>query len=187
MGRAKKDRSMKTKHNKTFGPSDTDFDMNACVNYDPKGWGTVASGFQLSANKLVDFARTSESEIDILIYPIAFLFRHTLELVLKIATQTTSTARVIEKGHNLLDRWDAIAPQAEERFKDDPSYIDFKGLREIIKDFENVDKGSFDFRYPFTTSGDRTLDGITNININDLAKRANHAIEQLTLIINAYE
>ncbi|AMV31708.1 hypothetical protein VN12_06275 [Pirellula sp. SH-Sr6A] len=177
---------MKTKYNKTFGPSDTDFDMNACVGYDPNSWGTNASGFQLSANKLVDFARTSESDIDILIYPIAFLFRHTIELLLKKATQTTGTSRVIEKGHNLLDRWDAIAPQAEERFKGNPSYIDFKGLREVIKDFENVDSGSFDFRYPFTTSGNRTLDGVTNVNINVLAQRANNAIEQLTLIIDAY-
>ena len=177
---------MKIKHNKTFGPSDTDFDMNACVGAGPNTWGTIASGFQLSANKLVEFARTSESDIDAVIYPIAFLFRHAIELLIKKATQTMGTSRVIEKGHNLLDRWDKIAPQAKERFEEDPSYIDFKGLREIIKDFDNVDKGSFEFRYPFTTNGDRTLDGITNVNINTLADRANHAIEQLTLIINAY-
>lgn len=177
---------MKLKHNKTFGPSDTDFDMNACVGAGPNTWGTVASGFQLSANKLVEFARTSESDVDIVVYPIAFLFRHAIELLLKKATQNTGSSRSIEKGHNLLDRWDTIAPQAKERFKEDPSYIDFKGLREIIKDFENVDKGSFEFRYPFTTFGERTLAGITNINLNALAHRANYAIEQLTLIINAH-
>jgi hypothetical protein len=177
---------MKLKHNKTFGPSDTDFDMNACVGAGPTGWRILAAGFQLSANKLVEFARANEREVDVVIYPIAFLFRHAIELLLKNATQITGTSIVIEKGHNLIDRWDAIAPHAKERFKGDPSYIDFKDLREIIEDFENVDKKSFEFRYPFTTDGHRTLDGITNININVLARRANHAIEQLILIINAY-
>lgn len=160
--------------------------MNACVGYDPNSWGTIASGFQLGANELVNFARTSESDIDTLVYPIAFLYRHTIELLLKNAAQTTGTSRVIEKRHNLLDLWDAIAHQAEKRFHDDPSYIDFKGLREIIEDFENIDGRSFEFRYPFSTNGKRTLEGVTNININVLAQRANHAIEQLKLIINAY-
>lgn len=90
--------------------------------------GNYCVWLSIEGEKLVDFARTSGSDIDALVYPIVFLFRDKFELSPEMATKTTSASRVTEMGRSLVYRWDAIAFGAEERFKGNSSHIDFKRL-----------------------------------------------------------
>jgi hypothetical protein len=178
--------SKKIAYNSTFRPDDRDFSLNACLGYSPNEFGTIARGFQSAANNLVAHVSDHESDLDGMVYPIAFLYRHAVETTLKIAIVATGTEMTNEPNHLLLSIWDRIQPNVSRHFALDPSYVDLAAVRESLKDFELVDPRSFAFRYPTSKNGEAQLPGMAIINIRVLSDRANWLIHQLDRIVNAF-
>lgn len=113
---------------------------------------------QLLHDKEIDWLK-----IDSRIYPIVFMFRHYLEVILKdtlrhynILNNNVQSDEVgYEKGHPLMDIWIKLKPNLEKNYAiyDNELQIDCKEKDEaveiIISEIDNVDKDSFGFRYAY--------------------------------------
>ncbi len=177
--------SKKLNYNSTFRPDD-DFLLNACLGYNSNEWGTISRGFRKAANNLVAHVRNQESDLDGMVYPITFLFRHAIETSLKIAIVATGTKPTKTPDHLLVKMWDRIQPNVARRFQSDPSYVNLSTVRKTIVDFESIDPLSIAFRYPTNKEGAKALPGIDVINLGVLSDNANRLLENLGRIINAF-
>ncbi len=115
-------------------------------------WGLHADGFKLAVEVLVEQAGTFY-ERNVLVYPIAFSYRHYIELKLKeiIASHGMKPPITHSLAHlwavcktAILERALPVSPQAQNRVDD------------LIR-FWNFDPMAATFRYPFDVQGARSL------------------------------
>jgi hypothetical protein len=100
-----------------FGPSD-DFQTNACLARWDADWA-YSRGFRTAGRRLAEQVCESGLDQDTLIYPIVYLYRHHVELVLKAIIRTAS--ELLDRkltngdckalgGHDLARLWAAARP-----------------------------------------------------------------------------
>ena len=143
-----------------FG-SREDWHLNACLNYIPSGsqWSWYAEGYRRAADLLVESLDETSCEVDILLYPVVFLYRHYLELRLKELLLLSSSyldEPVVEvpPQHNLLKLWAEVRPKLDKVWPE-AEYHDHVG--DILRQFCEIDAGSYAFRYPLRKDGTPTL------------------------------
>ena len=112
---------------------------------------TYADGYRFAAEQLVSELKDTGHLINFVIYPIVYLYRHYVELTLKIAT---SQARALAgegcefpKDHKISEIWSEL----KGRIKRCDYGIESKQLNEvdeIIVEFSKFDPDSFAFRFP---------------------------------------
>lgn len=170
-----KNRRAKTERPRLFGPGE-DWTRNACVNYQHDEWHLYAEGYRRAAELLVE--QSKRSELDFLIYPIAFLYRQWLELELKLLLRDGS--RLVDRTenpptrHHLKSLWDKVRTILEEVFPDErPDLLDRFG--EIIDEFHDIDRTSTAFRYPADAAGNSSIPSLTHINVDQLAEMMDEA------------
>jgi hypothetical protein len=114
-----------------------------------------------------------------LVFPICHSYRHFVELMLKglIALgciivhrdMTPAEEKLRSKSHRLWDLWNAFSTVEREvtaaRDQDPRPLEDIQGIEAYIKQLDAIDPGSDHFRYPVTTKGEFTLQGIDQINV----------------------
>ncbi|EFH8745037.1 hypothetical protein GF050_17545 [Escherichia coli] len=75
------------KKGKTLEPgllaSDSDWHNNACLNYMPDHGTAYTEGYRRAADILINHIDESGRDQDFLVYPVLFLYRHHLELLIK--------------------------------------------------------------------------------------------------------
>ena len=146
---------------------------NAVVNYSPERWYMYATGYREAADQLVEQAITVHHHLDVLVYPIVFLYRQYLELRLK---------EIILQGNLLLDHHvsvpathelDALWVSAQRVVKEVwPNADDREGLEGIdavVQELAAVDPQSMAFRYPVDKKTRKPLirPSITHINLRN--------------------
>lgn len=115
-------------------------------------WG-LKYGYKNSADELVNIALLKGEEGDLLtldtyIFPILFLFRHAIELSLKIIYYRIY-GQVIQI-HELDKLWSKVYEALIQNFNIDKhpiTGIDFQELKEIFAELQNVDRKSDVWRY----------------------------------------
>lgn len=115
----------------------------------------MSVGYRRSADVLVERALEVAAERDILIYPILFLYRQSLELNLKYLINVYGGR--VEVGpiwdrHDFSTLWNSFLMVLERYGTDDPDTAD-DIVGGVIAQFENIDPGSFSNRYPCDTKG----------------------------------
>lgn len=131
---------------------------NDYARIDEHGFGRfvlMMDGYKIAAERLVDWARESNRQRDILIYPILFLYRHCLELHLKYIINTYGPHVGIEpdwKTHNLTALWKKFTNVLDEFGTEDPDDAD-PIVGGVVAQFAKIDPGSFSYRYPCDVSG----------------------------------
>ncbi len=170
--------------------SDKDWHNNACVNWSHAPFSLYTEGYKKAGDYLVQQVVEGSSEKDILVYPIAFLYRQYIELQLKDIIRE-SRILLEEQGdfpthHKLRPIWELANVLMKKIIrKIDPTvgdYItdkDLKVIQRIISAFYSVDPDSFAFRYPEDKDGNQTLLGLTHINLRKLAEQIDVLKEQL--------
>lgn len=140
----------KSKERKLFKGAD-DWHLNARVDSEKSEWFLYADGFREAADRLIKSIDEDRFNLDFLIYPIVFLYRHHLELRLK---------EIIINGGMLFDqsykipvdhRLDALWSKARltlKRVWPKGSESDLVQVDAVIKEFSEVDPKSESFRYP---------------------------------------
>ncbi len=144
------------------------------------GWGDPQTqfvgymdGYKAAADKLIADAITSRA-IDILdtfIFPICFLYRQYLELVMKYIylhfseVDNNEKANTLkETSHDLAKMWIKIKPLLLEDAS--PSEMeDVEIVETYIQQFHNIDKSSFTFRYPIGKNLEKVLPSQRRINL----------------------
>lgn len=161
------------------GPSKTDkfFESegewwnNACLNYAADGWYLYAIGYKEAADSLVKSVIKREIRQDIVVYPILFLYRQHLELILKdIIRQGRRLLDINEKfplTHRIDELW-TICTELLRNISPDDSIEEQHHIRRLISEFCHVDPTSMAFRYPEDKNGKLSLPGFKNINIESV-------------------
>jgi hypothetical protein len=115
--------------------------------------------------------RAKEYEVDYVVFPVVFLYRHYLELRLKELWRASGT--LLDEPyeppttHHLRELWNVVRPRLEKVW---PGYRpqDLEAIQEKIDQFEEFDRKSYAFRYPVDTRGRSTLQQRKAINLRQL-------------------
>ena len=150
------------------------------------GWGGVGGqlvgymdGYKAAADALVDRAIESRdiSILDTFVFPIFFLYRQYLELVMKYAylsysgeTKEVKTQTLRNVNHDLVRIWTEIKPMLL-RAASEAEAEDVEIVEDYIKQFHAADQSSFTFRYPITKELNPVLTKETRISLPNLKER----------------
>lgn len=123
-------------------------------------WVLYVEGYKNAADYLVERS-VSEHEMDFLVYPIIFLYRHYLELQLKDLFQQLreyhNLSCELSYNHDLTQLWNKIRPLMEKISNKSEDIENNNHIEARIKEFVRIDKGSFSFRYPVDKQGNSSL------------------------------
>lgn len=145
---------------------------NACVGWNGNpGIMTYSEGYNEAVKILLDAALENKAPIDLLVYPIVYSARHSIELFLKdqlekifyINKMLDSACKdKVDRIHNLSLLWDKFKKSAikENRYEKLVDKID-----EYIVDFVQCDDSGENFRYPYSREGQKCLNEISCINL----------------------
>ena len=170
--------------------SDIDWHNNACLNYMPDHGTAYTEGYRRAADILINHIDESGRDQDFLVYPVLFLYRHHIELIIKqiiglalALTEEPDKRQYKKDDHNLNTLW----PLAQKLILDvDDSYrpSDFKIVKEVVKALHQVDERATDFRYARRNDGTRSLEGIHYVNTRRFGEKMGEASDLLDGIAN---
>lgn len=162
------------KGKKLFAPA-PDWQHNACLGWMRESllWDAQAEGFKLAAFQLVDdVVERRAHPIDVLVYPIVFLFRHYLELRLKeliiVSARLLDKPREVPGHHDLTRLWAVVRPRIERVWPEDSVREQLDAVEETLRGFCDVDPDSQAFRYPVDRAGKLSVTGLDHINVRHL-------------------
>jgi hypothetical protein len=157
---------------------------NACLNISWRPDLFYSSGYLEGARQLVHHVLRTHSDQDMLIFPIVFLYRHHVELLLKRLLMVTSSVvnkslSAAEVKHLRKHRIDLLWNDVKQTLYAScrgasaapPTKENVAGVDSYVKQLTNVDRDSQSFRYPTSNEGSATLSGLTRINIRTFAER----------------
>ena len=123
--------------------------FNAHLGISSHGFLVYADGYRLAADTVVRNLRRSEKQF--LVFPVCYLYRHYLELMIKgltgLANAILDGTLIYSEGHDLAALWKRCRPSLE-RVMPNYSKAGFNEVGKCVKAFASFDfKGEF-FRYP---------------------------------------
>lgn len=151
-------------------------------------WGNMDSqfygymqGYKEAADSLINDAINSRdiSKLDIVIFPVCFLYRQYLELVMKNIflaysgeNKATKIRTLKEVSHNLYKIWNKIKPYLKEEASEE-ELNDIAAVEGYIQQFHEFDKSSYTFRYPITKDLKGVIPEKRRVNLGNLKERMN--------------
>jgi len=156
-------------------PDDIGYDwwFNACLNFmdaAAQRYG-YARGYKKAADVLVEYVGRAKRHQDVLVYPIVFLYRHYIELMLKCLIHDVRVLlrrpAKLPMHHKLKELWEECAPLLAEAFPDEPEQ-GFEAVADYIEQFSKVDPASTAFRYAQNKNGAPSVPGLKHINLANL-------------------
>ena len=152
---------------------DQDVWHNACLNWFHDGLSAYAIGYQEAANALVEHVLSTLRHQDLLVYPIAFLYRQYIELRMKeiitVGRKLLDKPRKHPTGHDIKKLWSEVRSVIELVWPEGPE-VDLNSAEDYVNQFVAVDPSSTAFRYPTDLNGRASVPGITHINIRNFAE-----------------
>lgn len=171
----------KTIVTKTFSARE-DWWHNACLNFSHDARYLYADGYKRAAELVCEHACGERGELDILIYPAVFLYRHYIELTLKMLLEDTSeltdAPQKPKPNHKLPGLWAQVKGLLAEVFPESEN-VPPPNVGDVIQAFAELDPGATAFRYPTTREGEQSLEGIRHINLAKLQEQLQPMIEFL--------
>ena len=165
------------KGDKLFRGDLRDWKNNACLrNGDEYAY---REGYRRGAQILVRAVEETQSDQDLLVYPIVFLYRHHIELalkrVIKRAPYLIERALTKVESDHLVDHrldllWQDFKPMAkaitEAAGWEELPFEDVEGIDDYIRQLCEVDPRSYSLRYAHSKKGDPSLpETLTHINL----------------------
>lgn len=134
-------------------------------------WGLYGSAYKSAADVLAERVFQRGQPSSLLVYPIVFLYRHSLELSLKwlivSGQQLLDHPLELKHVHRLDVLW-GICRKILEEIWPEGSKTDLDAVGECLKQFCIADPHSMSFRYPITKDGQPTPLSTQHINIRNL-------------------
>ncbi len=153
--------------------TNADWWHNACLNYTCNKWDAYATGYKDAADIIVARVVETHQGMDNLVYPVAFLYRHYLELRLKEiiihGRQLVGAPRVGKWNHDIGKLW-CTARQLLEQIYPKDSKANLNIVGECIEVFCQFDLTSTNFRFPANNDDSPTLTGVNRINLRHLGE-----------------
>ncbi len=128
-------------------------------------WGLYVLGYREAADSIVENAE--ELGVDLLVYPVMFLYRHYLEIGLKhdlVVLRRYFGEPLNLPPHHQLDKvWKEVRSLMEREWNTARHIEYYDAIEERIKEFQKIDEGSYAFRYPVTKQNTSSLESIPDI------------------------
>lgn len=141
-----------------FGPGDP-ASLNACVGWlqsRPRDMNGYIEAYRQAAVALFETSVDRGTSPDFLVFPLAFLWRHHVELALKeiiaVGRQLAGEPWGFPANHRLLSLWNEARPHVIQC--GDSTAPELANVEANLREFETIDPGSDGFRYPLNR--DRT-------------------------------
>ena len=150
-------------------------------------FGSYLSSYENAFNALIDNVNDSGNHVDYLAYPILFIARHSLELGFKsniryFSKYSENSVFKNSDSHDLKYLFDGFKKNVRESIKkllekydivvENEDVLDFenycKAVDYLVNQFDSLDKGSFNFRYPVDKDNIRVFQPDETINILDI-------------------
>lgn len=150
------------------------YQLNACVgpNGGPYDAWDYAKGYFRAGKVLVDDQISRTAGVDLAVYPIAYLFRHSIELALKYLAETLpplwDEVRTVRSTHYLSDNWAIVREFLSRRKEFDQDGQAVTMVERILKDFLEFDPSGEVFRFPASKAGELHLQDARIINLEVL-------------------
>ncbi len=146
-----------------------------------------AIGYQDAANLIIDSLDNYAGHPDLLFFPLAFLYRHATELVLKniiyIGISLAGGQHEVVTGHNLGHLWQ----RAREYLLEHPDGSDgsyFDSIDSSIDRLHSIDPRSETFRYVIDKDRNITLPDDEWIDLDNLKNDMDDLINKLTACVD---
>jgi hypothetical protein len=156
-----------------FVSSDSNCQHNALIYNGELRDFLVIMGYREAADILVERVLLTERGQNTLIYPIGFLYRHYLELLLKNiivnGREVIENKQISTKGHKLDILWTKAKFIIHEIYEE-PYFSDEEEMDKIIEDFMEADATSQAFRYRKDVKDKNCLENIDMIDIKKFAE-----------------
>lgn len=163
-----------------------------CLNFCGKSWEAYCMGYERAARALVNQAVQTDRPQDTLFYPIAFLFRHYIELRLKTIITTGRCLLDQEGAPPFGHRFDQLWPVCRKVLEDiwpAAGKKDLDTVESCIGEFCRLDPKAESFRYPVCNNGSASLQNLSRVDINNLEQvmeRISSFLETSMMGITAY-
>lgn len=179
-----------TKSLPAFGPAN-EWSPTAHVGFRPDDWDAYAWGYRDAADVLVEQCLADAAlSPDVMVYPIAFLYRHFLEARLKELTRRggllVDRQAEVPTHHSLSQLWTQVRSYVVEVWADDDEEY-LSQVDSLIQEFDDVDRGSFAFRYPVTRDGKPSLPRLSHVNLRQLRNAVAPVADLLDGISSAFD
>lgn len=168
--------------------SGSDWQNNACLNYMPDHGTAYTEGYRRAADNLINHIDETGRDQDFLVYPVMFLYRHHIELLIK---QIIELALKLsddpgkhpykKNNHNLTSLW-PVAEKLILEVDDTSRKSDFHLIKEVVNELQKVDAPATDFRYARRNDGTRSLEGIKYVNTRRFGEKMGAASDLLDAI-----
>jgi hypothetical protein len=143
-------------------------DNTAFVGPSRVDWMLMAEGYIRSAELAVEHCQSFERNL--VIYPVVFQVRHSIELSLKhlllIALELFNEPIRRSKNHELLPLWHEIRPFIERRWPENTTG-EIPVVESMIKELHKADQRSEKFRYPVSREGTLLMKDDSVINLKE--------------------
>lgn len=146
--------------------------LNACVGWSRDQWFGFKEGYRRSAMILTQHIADKLQDQDVLVYPVAFLYRQALEISLKhliwLGRQLQDEEASFPTHHKLVPLWNICQAMIEEVWPDGKKE-DLEAVSAVLSQFESRDPSSTLFRYPLTKDGQVPFTHHENIDIGNFS------------------
>lgn len=145
--------------------------MNACVGHNggPYDYHAYGDGYLRAAIAIVPSIEIRQDPVDLLIYPIAFCFRHAIELYLKhfceLLPRIWDEQQTPKLTHKLVDNWKVVKSYLERGDDFIRGKNSIRQFEKILTDFVQIDPTGETFRFPVNRNGGVHLEDSAVINV----------------------
>ena len=150
-----------------------DWDYNAVLNGQRDNLSLYAVGYKKAGEILVELVVESRKDHDLLVFPIAFVYRQYLELRLKQLIRDIKRLLGDSSGfpatHKIADLWRICRPLLKEVELNIGEQI-LDAIQVLIAEFVKVDEDLYAFRYPTDKRNNPSLPDLSFVNLPNLAE-----------------
>jgi len=171
-------------------------DYHACLNYSYDQWHAYTRGYRVGGDLLIEHIKKNSFEIDGLVYPVVFMYRQCIELLLKKiiidSNSILNNTNEFPMIHDVLELWTKCIGKVNDCLKGwevDWNKADIKKAEKYLIQLSAKDTRSMAFRYPVDKKGTSHNPEIKRFNVVifgekiskviDLLEKINFAISEL--------
>jgi len=154
-----------------------DWTKHASLNYSLNEMHIYSEGYKKAADILSLKIQEDRMFIDFLIYPLVFLYRHHIELELKIiileGNDLINNQKVERHHHKLQNLWDDAKKIIKELWPDGPQN-DLQAVENVVLQLSELDPDSMSFRYDRDKEGKKPNPELKFLNVKKFSQVINN-------------
>lgn len=150
-----------------------DWRMNACLHFQSDMSYGYINGYRRAGRILYEYLIRSDMNLDSLVYPIIFSYRHHFEIQLKkilgIGLALLEMNEGVGTHHNIITLWSRIRGVLKKIYGNDRTdYIE--SIEKYLTELHTLDPSGTEFRYHRKMDSSLSLVGIRNINLSNVVE-----------------